>query len=98
MRNALLLSSLFAFAPSLFAANDAAFVSLTAPATVEPGAAFNASITIKNTGDTTWDAGYVLGSESLRDNSRWGINRMALANGPVAPGANGIFTNALTAP
>jgi hypothetical protein len=98
MKNELILSSLFILTSTTFAVNDATLVSINAPATVEPGAAFAASITFKNTGDTTWGDGFVLGSESLRDNSRWGINRMQLSNGPVAPGANGIFTNAFTAP
>src|SRR5690242_17522668 len=96
----LLLSAAFiaAISSKILAANNSEFVSMNVPATVDSGATFGASMTFKNTGDAPWADGFVLGSESLRDNSRWGINRMVLANGPVAPGANGTFTNSFAAP
>jgi hypothetical protein len=100
MKTSLLLCSFLAVSQTVFAANDAALVSISAPATVEPGATFAATIAMKNTGDTTWTAAdqYALGSESLRGNTRWALDRLPLANGPVAPGQTGTFTATLTAP
>lgn len=100
MKASLLLCSVVVFAQTVFAANDAALASIAAPASVEPGASFDATIAMKNTGDTTWTVAdnYFLGSESLRENMRWGTARLPLVNGPVAPGQTGTFTATLTAP
>lgn len=99
MKTSLLLCSTLPLAQTLFGGNDAVLVSVSAPAAVEAGASFDPIIAMKNTGDTTWAADqYFLGSESLRENTRWGTNRLALINGPVATGQTGSFTARLTAP
>jgi hypothetical protein len=87
-------------APTILAADDATIVSIDAPALVVPGETFLASVRMKNTGDTTWttNAPYVLGSESPRNSNPFGTARMLLSNGPVAPGAEGVFTNVFSAP
>jgi RHS repeat-associated protein len=56
------------------------------------------SVTMKNTGNTTWKAGqYAMGTQDPQDNTIWTINRLALAS-TIAPGANGTFTGTITAP
>jgi hypothetical protein len=57
------------------------------------------SITMKNTGNTTWTAGtnYRLGSQNPQDNMTWGLNRVALPN-DVPPGATVTFTFDVFAP
>jgi hypothetical protein len=83
---------------SLFSeGNDAVFVTQSVPAIVGPGA--TASITVRNTGTTTWSPGanYRLGSQSPQDNTVWGTNRVQLT-GPVAPGQLATFTLSLAQP
>ncbi len=77
----------------------AAFVSQTVPTNLATGQTFNVSISLRNTGDTTWAAGsgFKLASQNPADNGVWGTNRAALAT-TVAPGAVAIFTFALRAP
>ena len=77
----------------------AAFVSQTVPTNLATGQTFNVSISLRNTGDTTWPAGssFKLGSQNLADNTVWGTNRAALGT-TVAPGAVATFTFALRAP
>ena len=60
---------------------------------------FNFSITMKNTGNTTWtDAdNYHIGSQNPQDNTDWVINRCALPN-DVAPGEQVTITGTATAP
>jgi hypothetical protein len=93
------LSLTLVLAAQTFAANDAKLITMTVPAVVEPDADFTASITLKNTGDTTWTTadGYALGSESLKDNTRWGTSRLALT-ADVAPGAQATFTGTFHSP
>ena len=80
--------------------NNAGVVSISAPASVAPGGNFTATITITNSGDTTWTTAgsYNLGSENLRDNTRWGLGRIALSAEPVNPGQIAAFTTTFTAP
>ena len=54
--------------------NDAEFVSLEMPSSVIPGQQFEAEVTYKNTGTSTWlaDSKYKLGSHNLRNNQDWG--------------------------
>jgi uncharacterized repeat protein (TIGR01451 family) len=79
--------------------NDASFVSQTVPATMVPGQTYNVSITMRNTGASTWtpDGDYQLASENPPDNQRWGVNRVNL-NSIVLPGADGTFSFTVTAP
>ena len=87
-------------AQSGIAANDASVVSLNAPVSVAPGANFTATITMTNSGDTTWTTAgsYNLGSENLRDNTRWGPSRVGLPTDPVNPVQTAAFTTTFTAP
>ena len=79
--------------------NDSAFVSQNVPASMSPGQKYGVSVTMQNTGRTTWTAAglYHLGSQSPQDNSAWGIQRVELPN-DVPPGANVTFSFNVTAP
>src|SRR5205823_3167703 len=64
-------------------------------------AAFTASITLKNTGSSTWSSthGFELGSQSPVDNSHWGTNRVVLAPGEsIATGQEKTFLLSGSAP
>lgn len=81
------------------ALNDAAFVSQSVPMSMTPGAAYNASVTMKNNGSVTWPAGaaYLLGAQNPADNTRWGSAR-AVLKGPVSPGGQATFSFQVKAP
>lgn len=81
------------------AAEDAAFVSQTTPASMINGRTYSVTLVMRNTGTTTWTsaAGYALGSHNPPDNNTWGLSRVALP-APVAPGAEASFQIQLTAP
>ena len=80
----------------------ASFVTQTAlPNPMVAGTSYPLSVTMKNTGTTTWsEAGsYHLGSQNPQDNVTWGLGRVFL--GPtetVAPGASKTFTFNVRAP
>jgi RHS repeat-associated protein len=80
-------------------ANIAAFVSQVVPATMAPGVAYTVSVTMKNTGATTWTAAglYQLSAQNPQDNTTWGRARVQLPYS-VAPGASVIFSFQVTAP
>jgi hypothetical protein len=78
--------------------NASAFVSQTVPATMTAGASVQVSVTMRNTGTTTWTpAAYRLGAQNPHDNSNWGAARVALP-GDVAPGQDAVVTWTVTAP
>ncbi len=79
--------------------NNATFISQTAPASMVPGQVYPVSVTMQNTGTTTWTASslYRLGSQNAQDNNTWGVSRVELPN-DVAPGASATFNFAVTAP
>lgn len=79
--------------------NDASFVSQTVPTTMVPGQNYSVSVTMRNTGASTWtpDGDYQLGSENLPDNTRWGLSRVNLST-IVPPGSDGTFSFTVTAP
>lgn len=79
--------------------NDAAFVSQIVPAAIPAGETAAASITMRNTGTSTWQAGrgYALGSQDPQDNTSWGTDRWPLP-GDVGPGATVTFTRDIPAP
>ena len=79
--------------------NDATFVSQTVPSTMVAGQTYSVSVTMKNTGTTTWTAAnnHKLGSQNPADNTTWGTSRATLA-ASVAPGAQHTFTYNVTAP
>tara|TARA_B100000809_G_scaffold127796_2_gene125929 strand:- start:2312 stop:4912 length:2601 start_codon:yes stop_codon:yes gene_type:complete len=61
--------------------NHAEFISQDIP-TLIAGQKATISLTMKNTGTTTWTIGnYFLGSRNPQDNSNWGINRVPLNEG-----------------
>lgn len=81
--------------------NNAQFVSQNVPTQMSPGQRARVSITIKNTGQTTWKEPYWyrLGSQNPQGNKTWGIGRVLLpANVSVAPGQTYTFSFTITAP
>jgi RHS repeat-associated protein len=81
-------------APALV--NRAEFVSQIAPpSTLVQGKPYSYSVSMKNTGTTTWDSAgaspHRLGAINSQDVNKWGANRLTLA-APVAPGAVGTFS------
>lgn len=80
------------------ATDNATFVSQTAPTSMTVGQSSSVSVTMRNSGTTTWAAGtYKLASQNPAGNSTWGLNQVALAS-PVAPGGQATFTFSVTAP
>jgi hypothetical protein len=79
--------------------NGSQFVSQSVPGSMIVGNDYNVSVTMKNTGTTTWTAGeqYKLGAQNPQDNTTWGLNRVFMP-GNVAPGAQGTFNFTVTAP
>ena len=81
--------------------SDAAFVSQEVPATMMPGESYEVTVTMRNTGTTTWTfAGrYKLGSSNPRDNTIWGFNRVRLPSSvSVLPDMDYTFVFNVTAP
>jgi hypothetical protein len=83
-------------APSV---NGGSCSSLSAPATLSVGQSFSGSVTMTNTGNTTWTPGglYRLGSQYAQDNTTWGTNRVLMSSN-AAPNTSYTFTNTFTAP
>ncbi len=80
--------------------DDASFVSISGvPSRIAAGGAATVTVTMKNTGTTTWTsaAGYALGSRNPPDNETWGLKRAPLS-GSVAPNEDFDFTFRVTAP
>ena len=60
------------------AKNDAALVSQSVPASMITGQTYPVSVTMKNTGTTTWVAGtWKLGAQNPMDTLRWGVDAPA---------------------
>jgi hypothetical protein len=79
------------------ASNGAEFVSQDIPAVMQAGQEYEVTVRMRNNGDTTWDAGYRLGSQNWRDNMTWGMNRVVLGSA-IGPGQEGEVVWNLTAP
>jgi hypothetical protein len=63
--------------------NAATFLSQSVPDLLQ-GETAAVSVTVKNTGTTTWTSGdYFLGSQNPQDNNNWGITRVPLGNGEI---------------
>ena len=95
------LSLMFIFCPlTVFAANNAQFVSQNVPQTMAAGQTYTVSVTMKNTGTTTWTASgnYRLGSQNPRDNLIWGGRILLGSAESVAPGQIKTFTFNVKAP
>jgi RHS repeat-associated protein len=83
------------------AQNNSAFVSQSVPTVMVPGQVYAVSVTLQNTGATTWTPGtnHRLGSQNAQDNTTWGTNRVSLPAGTsIAPGASRTFGFNVTAP
>jgi len=82
--------------------NNSQFVSQSIPTSMVAGVKYPASVTMKNTGDTTWTAAtnYRLGMKKpTQDSTVFGSSRMYLDAGViVAPEQNGDFKVELTGP
>jgi len=74
------------------AASDAQFVCQSVSTAMTAGQSIAVTVTMQNTGTTTWTAGagYKLGSQSPQDNWTWGTNRVQLPTS-VAPGQTVAF-------
>jgi thermolysin len=78
--------------------NNATFVSQSVPTSMTVGQSYSVSVTMNNSGNTTWTPGsYRLGSQNPQDNTTWGTHRVDLPSS-VAPGQNVTFYFTVTAP
>ena len=79
--------------------NAATFVSQSVPTSLTPGQVTPFTITLRNSGTTTWTtaANYRLASLNPADNTTWGFNRVALPTS-VSPGGTVTFNFSVTAP
>lgn len=79
--------------------NNAEFVSQSVRTTMYAGESYNVSVTMRNTGNTTWPANSVikLGSQNPQDNMTWGWNRVPLTQS-VPPGGLVTFDFMVSAP
>ncbi|MEQ9307535.1 MAG: NBR1-Ig-like domain-containing protein, partial [Marinoscillum sp.] len=95
------LSSTIPISPATANGNAAVFISQSVPSSVAEGASFTATITMKNTGSTTWTKSslHKLGSQNPQDNTYWGSTRVELlASESISPGNQVTFTLNGTAP
>jgi hypothetical protein len=77
---------------------NAQFLSQSVPTSMQAHHTYNVSVTLKNTGDTTWVPGsYFLGSRNPQDNTTWGKNRVPLPYA-AGPGGQVTFSFTVTAP
>ena len=79
--------------------NDAVFISQTVPTLLPIGGIAPVTITVRNTGTTTWNetARYRLCAINPIDNRTWAARRVFLRS-PVPPGASYTFSFPITAP
>jgi hypothetical protein len=85
----------FVIACSAFAANDAQFINQSVPSSMVAGQVYSVSVTMKNTGTSTWTAvdNYRLGSQNPQDNGNWGAGRVYLSVGEsIPPGQSKTFS------
>jgi hypothetical protein len=83
--------------------DNAQFISQQVPSTMTAGQTYTVSVTMKNTGTSTWTAAnnYRLGSQYPQDNKVWlrTTNRVYLNDGEsIGPGQQKTFTFTVTAP
>jgi YD repeat-containing protein len=79
--------------------NAAQFIAQSVPTSMTAGENYPVSVTMRNTGTTTWSGAhlYRLGSQSPQDNQTWGKARIHLP-ADVAPGATVTFNFTVVAP
>lgn len=79
--------------------NNAAFVSQTVPSVMYTGVTYPVSITLRNTGTTTWTpANYRLGSQNPQNNTNWDADGRIPLPSSVAPNATVTFSFNVVAP
>ncbi|MBB3121514.1 NBR1-Ig-like domain-containing protein [Pseudoduganella violacea] len=80
--------------------NGATFVSQSVPLAMRAGQPYNVTVTMLNTGTSTWSEGqaYRLGGQNPQDARTWQVVSRAYLSGSVAPGERGTFTIPITAP
>lgn len=87
--------------PAPGTSNGAQFVSQIVPTTMGTGGTYAVSVTMKNTGTTTWTSAsnYNLGSQNPPNNTTWGMSGVALdATDSLGPGQMKTFSWNLTVP
>jgi RHS repeat-associated protein len=79
--------------------NDAQVIGQSAPSQMASGKSYTVSVTLKNTGTTTWKSAdsYILGAQNPQDSSLWNSGRVTLG-ATVAPGQQYTFNFPVTAP
>jgi RHS repeat-associated protein len=79
--------------------NNAQIVAQSAPTEMVSGRTYPVSVTVRNTGNTTWSAAtsYALGSQNPQDNLIWGTGRVQI-NSVVPPGGQYTFSFNVVAP
>ena len=80
---------------------NAQFVSQSVPATMTAGQTYSVSVTMENTGTSTWTnaSNYKLGSQNPQDNTTWGLGRVDLAaTDSITPGQHKTFVFNITVP
>jgi len=82
------------------ACNSAQYISQSVPATMYVGQSYAVSVTMKNTGSSTWTsgAGYNLGSQNWQDNNIWGVGARVVVPSSVGPNGQVTFSFNVTAP
>jgi hypothetical protein len=87
------------FTPVMLSCSSASYVSQSVPTTMTAGQSTAVSVTMTNTGGTTWSAGehYKLGSQNLQDNGTWGTGRVYMPYS-VGSGETVTFNFNITAP
>lgn len=80
--------------------DDAKFDDQDVPDTMIAGQKYSVSVTMKNTGTTTWsdDLGYRLGSQNPQDNAMWGGRVFLFSGKTIEPGKKVEFGFTVTAP
>ncbi|GAC1346739.1 MAG: hypothetical protein NVSMB27_10840 [Ktedonobacteraceae bacterium] len=88
-------------APIPFSFLDADFDSQTVPSPMISGRSYTVSVTMLNTGNSTWTPGgsnpIRLGAQNPQDNTIWGLSRVDIPSA-IKPGAAATFTFTVTAP
>ena len=84
--------------PPPTSANDAAFVSQTVPATMTAGQTYTVTVRMRNTGTSTWAAGYSLGSQNPENNTTWDVDGRIPPPSDIAPNQEAVFSWTVTAP
>lgn len=96
------LTSIIPITPTTVAGNGSEFISQqNIPSTMEVNENISVSVTMKNTGTSTWTkaTGYKLGSQNAQDNTTWGFNRVFLEDSDnILPGQEKIFSFEITGP